>query len=105
MTSLLDTLERRGLVERHPHPTDRRKILIYLTDEARRIVNETLPVQHAVITAAVCDVSEADCEQLIMTLATIWARLEIMAERPLPLPKARRKRRVPTAPRQARPTS
>ena len=27
MTSLVDTLERRGLAERHPHPTDRRKVL------------------------------------------------------------------------------
>src|ERR1039458_292930 len=30
MTSLVDTLERRGLVERHPHPTDRRKVLMHL---------------------------------------------------------------------------
>ena len=35
MTSLLDTLEGRGLVERHPHPSDRRKVLIHLTAEAR----------------------------------------------------------------------
>ena len=35
MTSLVDTLERRGLVERHPHPTDRRKVLIHLTAERR----------------------------------------------------------------------
>jgi DNA-binding MarR family transcriptional regulator len=34
MTSLLDTLERRGLVERHPHPSDRRKILVHLPDTA-----------------------------------------------------------------------
>jgi MarR family transcriptional regulator, 2-MHQ and catechol-resistance regulon repressor len=104
VTSLLDTLERRGLVERHPNPTDRRKILVYVTDEARRIVNEALPVQHAVITAAVGDVSNADREQLITTLATIWARLEIMAEQPLPVPKARRKRGAPIAPRPPRPT-
>jgi DNA-binding MarR family transcriptional regulator len=93
MTSLLDTLERRRLVERHPHPTDRRKILIFLTEEGRRIVNATLPVQHAVITAAVGDVSEADREQLLTVLATILTRLGIMAERPLPVPKPRRKRR------------
>src|SRR6202051_2946847 len=31
MTSLLDTRERRGLAERRPHPTDRRKILVHLT--------------------------------------------------------------------------
>ncbi len=104
MTSLLDTLERRGLVERHPHPSDRRKILVHLTDEARRIVDRTLPVQHAVIRAAVEDVSEADREQLITALATIWPGSEYMAERPVPVPGARRKRRARTAPRQARST-
>lgn len=35
MTSLFDTLERRGLIERDPHPVDRRKVLIRLTDEGR----------------------------------------------------------------------
>ena len=103
MTSLLDTLERRGLVERHPHPSDRRKILVHLTDEARRIVDQTLPVQHAVIMAAVEDVSETDREQFIATLATIWTRLENLAERPLPVPIARRKRRTPAKARPARP--
>src|ERR1700722_12626568 len=92
MTSLLDTLERRGLVERHRHPRDRRKILVHLTDDARRIVDQTLPVQTAVIAAAVEGVSEAGREQLITTLSTIFARIEILAERPLPAPKARRKR-------------
>lgn len=104
MTSLLHTLERRGLVERRPHPSDRRKILVHLTDEARLIVDQTLPVQHAVIREAVADISEADREQLIVTLTTIWTRLENLAERPLPVPKARRKRRPQSPARQARPT-
>src|SRR5580698_5944639 len=95
MTSLLDTLERGGLVERNPHPSDRRKILIHLTDRARRIVDETLPIQHAVIREALEGVSEADREQLITTLATIFTRLENLAEQPLPVPKARRKRVTP----------
>ena len=104
MTSLLGTLERRGLIVRQPHPSDRRKILVHLTDAARRIVEQALPVQHAVITATVEDVSEADREQLMATLATIWARLEYLAERPLPVPKARRKRRAGGTVRQAPPT-
>ena len=51
MTSLLDTLERRGLIERHRHPDDRRKVLIHLTDEARAIVDQMLPAVHAAATA------------------------------------------------------
>lgn len=47
MTSVLDTLEKRGLVERLPHPDDRRKLLIWTTNEAERIVDELLPSLHA----------------------------------------------------------
>ena len=46
MTSMLDTLERRGLVRRMPHPEDRRKLLVDVTDEARAILDEMLPSLH-----------------------------------------------------------
>ena len=93
MTSLLDTLERRGLVERQPHPKDRRKILINLTDDARDTVDQMLPVIHAVITAAVNDLSEAERDRLIKSLTTVWARLNEMHDGSIPSPKPRRKRR------------
>src|SRR5205814_1048441 len=47
MTSLLDNLEKRGLVRRLPHPSDRRKLLIDITPEAQAIVDEFLPALHA----------------------------------------------------------
>jgi DNA-binding MarR family transcriptional regulator len=47
MTSLLDNLEKRGLIRRLPHPADRRKLLIDITPDARAIVDELLPALHA----------------------------------------------------------
>ena len=47
MTSLLDNLEKRGLVRREPHPDDRRKLLIDISAEGRAIVDELLPTLHA----------------------------------------------------------
>lgn len=47
MTSLLDNLEKRGLIQRLPHPGDRRKLLVEITPEARAIVEELLPTLHA----------------------------------------------------------
>lgn len=32
VTGLLDSLEKRGLIRRTPHPTDRRKLLIEITE-------------------------------------------------------------------------
>ena len=47
MTSLLDTLEKRGLIRRLPHPDDRRKLLVDITPDAQEIVDELLPSLHA----------------------------------------------------------
>ena len=60
MTSLLDTLERRSLVQRQPHPSDRRGLLVHLTDEGRALVDTFLPQIVAVQTALVAGLSEAD---------------------------------------------
>lgn len=60
MTSLLDTLERRGLVRRQPHPSDRRQLLVHLTDEGQALVDTFLPEIVIVQTALVAGLSEAD---------------------------------------------
>jgi MarR family transcriptional regulator, 2-MHQ and catechol-resistance regulon repressor len=47
VTSLLDNLEKRGLIRRLPHPQDRRKLLIDITPSAQAIVDGLLPKLHA----------------------------------------------------------
>ena len=102
MTSLVDTLERRGLVERHPHPTDRRKVLIHLTADAQRIVDQQLPAIHAVIAQAISTLAEDDREHLLTSLTTIRARVSQIASQPLPPAKARRRPHPDNADRSAR---
>jgi DNA-binding MarR family transcriptional regulator len=60
MTSLLDTLERRGLVQRQAHPSDRRRLLVQLTDKGQALVDTFLPEIVAVQTDLVAGMSEAD---------------------------------------------
>ena len=98
MTSLLDTLEGRGLVARRPHPTDRRKVLIQVTEEACEIVDRMLPTVHATATEALVDLAEPDREQFIEALTAIRARLAGMAGQPPSTPKPRRKPPVRRAP-------
>jgi DNA-binding MarR family transcriptional regulator len=43
VTGLLDTLEGRHLARRRPHPTDRRSVLVEITDEGRRLLDELVP--------------------------------------------------------------
>jgi DNA-binding MarR family transcriptional regulator len=40
VTAMLDRLERVGLVQRRPDPSDRRRVLVQLTDKARRVAGE-----------------------------------------------------------------
>jgi len=91
MTSLLDTLERRGLVERHPHPSDRRKVLIHLTGEAQEIVDRMLPTIHAAATEALTRVTEADRMRLIDMLTAIRTQVAELATKPPTAPKPRRR--------------
>jgi len=97
-TSLLDTLEKRGLVERTPHPSDRRKTLVHLSDEARDIVDRMLPQVHAAATDAVNGLSEAEREQLIQSLTRIRQSVVELAKQEPPKPKPRRKRSVRSKP-------
>ena len=43
MTTVIDNLEKRGLVDRHRREDDRRRVDIILNDEGKRLVEEILP--------------------------------------------------------------
>jgi MarR family transcriptional regulator, 2-MHQ and catechol-resistance regulon repressor len=47
MTAVLDTLEKRGLIKRMPHPDDRRKLLVDVTPDAKAILDKLLLSLHA----------------------------------------------------------
>jgi DNA-binding MarR family transcriptional regulator len=46
VTGLVDSLERRNYVQRSPHETDRRMILVHITDKGRQVANAFRPVVH-----------------------------------------------------------
>jgi DNA-binding MarR family transcriptional regulator len=80
MTSVLDTLERRGLIRRVPHPSDRRKLLIDITDEARGIVDRMLPRVHGASRDALAVLSDTECETLVGLLERVQARLHALGQ-------------------------
>src|SRR5438874_6624534 len=47
MTKALDVLEKLGYVRRRPHPSDRRMLLVEITDLGTRVMNELLQRLHA----------------------------------------------------------
>lgn len=93
MTSLLDTLERRGYVERTTHPTDRRKILVVVTPAGTAVVDGLLPAMRSGERAGAEGLSR-DQRATLVELLGLWQRhLSHMADRPLNPPLGPRKRR------------
>lgn len=78
MTSLLDTLERRGLLTRSPDPDDRRKVLVTLTEDGRQVVDQFLPQVVAVQTALMAGLTETQRHQLLESLATIREAIDLL---------------------------
>ncbi len=91
ITSLLDTLERRGLVHRAPHPDDRRKLLVDITDKARGLVDVMLPIVHGTSLEMLEGIAEPERERLIQALAQMRANVETMSSRPVPQVTIRRR--------------
>ena len=83
MTSMLNTLERRGLIRRQPHPEDRRKLLIAITPEGTAIVNELLPSLHVRERTIIGDaLTKTEQRQLRTLLAKVQAAIERHAHDP-----------------------
>jgi MarR family transcriptional regulator, 2-MHQ and catechol-resistance regulon repressor len=71
VTSLLDTLERRGLVERRADPADRRRLLVAITPPAQDLVRQYVPEVVALQGTVMNGISEEDRQQLIAVLTRI----------------------------------
>ncbi|MEM9516081.1 MAG: MarR family transcriptional regulator [Actinomycetota bacterium] len=71
VTSLLDRLEKRGLVARHPHPTDRRKVHVSITDSGRTLVDTHLPEAIAIQTAVFAALTAQQLTELNHLVTTV----------------------------------
>jgi DNA-binding MarR family transcriptional regulator len=71
MTSVLDTLERNGYVERFKDPGDRRRVLVDVTPDAQAVLNRLLPQVVQTTTAVVAGFSDKDLNDFLATLARL----------------------------------
>lgn len=76
MTSRLDRLEGRGLVARQPHPTDRRGVVVHLTDRGLELVDAVLEANTKEEAKAVETLSAAQRKTLAILLRKLLLGLE-----------------------------
>ena len=75
VTGLIDSLERRGYVHRLPHPSDRRMLLVELTEQGRRTADEFRPIVHHQQKLWIEALSEKEQQRLIDSLHRLQASL------------------------------
>ncbi len=75
--SHLDTLEQKNLVERCPHPTDRRSKMIELTGAGRKLMPRLHTAIHAVNARALRGLDSGERAQLFHLLRRVAANLGI----------------------------
>jgi MarR family transcriptional regulator, transcriptional regulator for hemolysin len=85
---IADKLEALGLIERHPHPTDRRTWLLHLMPAARSRLEQAGEYGDVTHREALAGVSEADRQHLLKTLQALKENLTQACDAPL----ARQKR-------------
>ncbi|MDH0091980.1 MarR family transcriptional regulator [Achromobacter mucicolens] len=76
MTSRLDRLERKGLIERVPAPNDRRSILVRLTPAGLALIDKALPLHVANEQQALASLTQKEQAQLDGLLAKLIVGLE-----------------------------
>jgi len=75
VTKLVDGLERGGLVERLPHPSDGRMVQAHLTPEGLEVAGEALPGRHDLMRRIWDALDDEQLEQLVGLLDRVaeWA--------------------------------
>jgi len=76
MTSRLDRLERKGLIERVPSPNDRRSTLVRLTPAGLALIDKALPLHVANEQQAMAALTQKEQGQLDRLLAKLIGGLE-----------------------------
>jgi len=89
VTSVLDTLERNGLVRRLADAGDRRRVLVDITPAASNVLDRMLPEVQQVASAAMGGLDDDALVTLLGTLAALDAAIAAVPEE-VPAPAARR---------------
>jgi DNA-binding MarR family transcriptional regulator len=81
VTGLVDSLQREGLVDREPHPDDRRRQIIRLSAKGRTAFDAMTPVHERWVDAMMAELSRGEMAELISLLGKLKASIQHAGER------------------------
>jgi len=80
LTALVDRLERQGIAERYPHPSDRRRTLVRLSDRGHAVARQSRSWLGSAFEDIPADELEAVSRSLGLVAARLAARSAAVAE-------------------------
>ena len=89
ITGLLDGLEREGLVQRKPHPSDRRMLVVHLTDRGRELMQNILPEHFCRTKRLMETLTASEKKNLVKLLKKLCAGAAILNNRNVALPTSK----------------
>jgi len=78
LTRLVDTMEKKGLVDRRRDGEDARAVLLHVTPAGRRLTRRILPIAEHYETAALAGFNAAEADKLRAALRRLYANLEAL---------------------------
>ena len=81
LVRLVDRLCEQGLVERRPHPTDRRANCLYLSDKGRARLEQMVPLGREISGNVLAAFSESDVAELLSKLLSLKRNIRSAAAR------------------------
>jgi DNA-binding MarR family transcriptional regulator len=88
ITGLIDRLEGRGWIVRQRTSADRRKVLLRLSDEGRRLLGVLLPIMYQACDDAMSSLEPAELQELIRLLRKTSAGIRDRLDHDASLPEA-----------------
>ena len=79
ITRYLDTLERKGLVVRNKHKTDRRAHVVSTTDKAHDLIRDVLPLTAVTADRLIEGIDQQDIDTFVSVLASLKKNAEAIS--------------------------
>jgi DNA-binding MarR family transcriptional regulator len=79
MVAVVDQLEKLDLVERHPHPSDRRSRTLHLTPHGREVLERAVELAGRLEAVLATGLTEGQKNELITLLSTVARNLDLTA--------------------------
>lgn len=76
ITRMLNLLEKRGIIRRERHHTDKRRLLVYLTKDGRELATKLVPVVTEFLKLSLSGLTRTDLAHMKRALAQIATNLE-----------------------------